>query len=61
MDNLISASLYTLLIAVVAFYYWVDGHKKGVKETLIVFRDHEPEALIRVQNKLREELNVSES
>lgn len=62
MDNFISAGLYTLLTAIVAFYYWSEGHKKGVVETLSVFNHHEPEALKRVQGKLREELaNVSDS
>ena len=62
MDNIISALLYTVLLASVAFYYWLDGHKKGVSETLIVFNHHEPEALKRVQNKIREELqSVSDS
>ena len=61
MDNLISALLYTLLLAAVAFYYWLEGHKKGVHETLIVFRDHEPDALKRVQIKLREMLNVTDA
>jgi hypothetical protein len=61
MDNLTSAILYTLLLAVVAAYYWFEGHKKGVHETLIVFKEHEPEALKRIQTKLREMLSVSDS
>ena len=62
MDSLITAGLYTLLTAVVAFYYWVEGHKKGVAETLSVFHYHEPDALKRVQVKLKQELaNVSDS
>ena len=61
MDNLTSAFLYTTLIAVVAVYYWFEGRKKGVQETLIVFKEHEPEALKRVQTKLREMLSVSDS
>jgi hypothetical protein len=61
MDNLISAGLYTLLIMVVAAYYWFEGHKKGVKETLLVFNEHEPEALKRVQQKVRKELNATDS
>ena len=61
MDNFITAGLYTLLTAVVAVYYWLAGHKKGVHETLVVFREHEPDALRRVQIKLREILNVSDS
>lgn len=58
MDNLITAGLYTLLVAVVAFYYWMAGHKRGVSETLKVFNEHEPDALKRVQFKLRELLNA---
>ncbi len=61
MDNITSALLYTLLIAVVAFYYWLEGRKKGVQETLLVFNEHEPDALKRVQLKLREMLGVSDS
>jgi hypothetical protein len=56
MDNIITAGLYTLLLAAVAFYYWLEGHKKGVTETLSVFHHHEPDALKRVQTKLRQEL-----
>ena len=58
MDNLITAGLYTALTAVVAFYYWMAGHKRGVSETLLVFREHEPDALKRVQTKLKEILNA---
>lgn len=62
MDNFITAGLYTLLTAIVAYYYWLEGHKKGVVETLSVFNLHEPEALKRVQVKIREELaDVSDS
>lgn len=61
MDNITSALLYTLLILAVAIYYWFEGHKKGVQETLIVFKEHEPEALKRIQTKLREMLSVSDS
>lgn len=61
MDNLLSAGLYTLLIVVVATYYWFEGHKRGVKETLLVLNEHEPEALKRVQQKVREELNAADS
>ena len=62
MDNLITASLYTLLTAAVAFYYWMEGHKRGVTETLSVFHHHEPDAVKRVQGKLKEELqSVSDS
>jgi hypothetical protein len=62
MDNLITAGLYTVLTAIVAFYYWMEGHKKGVTETLSVFHYHEPDALKRVQTKLRQELqSVSDS
>lgn len=62
MDNFITAILYTLLTSVVATYYWYEGHKKGVNETLLVMNEHEPDALKRVQNKLRQELqSVSDS
>jgi len=61
MDNITSAMLYTLLTAIVAAYYWFEGRKKGVDDTLTVFQQHEPEALKRVQTKLRELLSVSDS
>ena len=61
MDNLTSAVLYTLLIAVVAVYYWFEGRKRGVQETLMVFNEHEPAALKRMQTKLREMLGVTDS
>jgi hypothetical protein len=61
MDNFITAGLYTLLMAGVAFYYWLAGHKKGVTETLVVFNEHEPEAVKRVQQKVRNELNAADS
>ena len=61
MDNILTAGLYSILTAIVAFYYWLEGQKKGIHETLMVFREHEPEALKRIQRKLREILNVAES
>lgn len=61
MDNLTSAILYTLLTAVVAVYYWFEGRKRGVQETLLVFNEHEPAALKRMQTKLREMLGVTDS
>jgi len=61
MDNLTTAILYTMLTAIVATYYWLEGRKRGVQETLSVFSEHEPEALKRLQHKLREMLGVSNS
>lgn len=61
MENLITAIMYTLLTAVVATYYWLEGHKKGVNETLKVFNEYEPDALKRVQTKIKELLSVTES
>lgn len=61
MDNIFSAVGYTMLIAIVAMYYWFEGRKKGVQETLLVIHEHEPEALKRVQRVLKETLDVSDS
>jgi hypothetical protein len=61
MDNLTSAVLYTMLTGIVATYYWFEGRKKGVQETLTVFKEHEPEALKRLQLKLKEMLGVANS
>lgn len=60
-DNFITAGLYTLITAVVATFYFFEGRKTGVQETLIVFGEHEPDALRRVQKKLREILSVADS
>lgn len=59
--NFVGAFLYTILIAIVALFYWYEGHKKGIRETLGVFHEHEPEALKRLQNKLKEMMGVPNS
>lgn len=58
-DNIISATGYTFLTALVAFYYWEQGKKRGVQETCAVFNEHEPAALERLKTKLKEILNVN--
>jgi len=59
-DNFITAGLYTLITAIVATFYFFEGRKIGVQETLIVLGEHEPDALRRVQKKLREILSVTD-
>ena len=61
MDNIFTAAGYTLLLAVVSMYYWFEGRKKGVTDTLLVFHEYEPDALKRVQRVLKEKLDVSDS
>lgn len=61
MDNIFTAAGYTLLLAVVSMYYWFEGRKKGVNDTLSVFLEYEPDALKRVQRVLKEKLDVSDS
>jgi hypothetical protein len=57
MENLIFAICYTAIIAVIAFYYWIEGNKKGVNETIQIIMQLEPEALMRIKPKLKELLN----
>jgi hypothetical protein len=58
-DNLIFALGYTSIMVIVAYYYWIEGNKKGVRETLHIIMQHEPEALLRIRPKLQEMLNVT--
>ena len=58
MDNLIFALSYTVLTAVVAFYYWLEGNKRGINETVQIIMQFEPEVLMRIRPKLKEMLNV---
>jgi hypothetical protein len=59
MDNFIFAIGYTSLIALVAFYYYIEGNKRGVRETVHIIMAYEPEALLRIRPKLQEMLNAS--
>lgn len=61
MDSFLTAFLYTAITAIVATFYYFEGRKIGVQETLVVFGEHEPDALRRVQKKLREMLGVADS
>lgn len=57
--NFVGAVLYTLLMMIIAFYYYNHGKIVGIKETLTVLSVHEPEALRRLQLKLKEILGVT--
>ena len=59
MENIIFGIGYTALLGVVAFYYWIEGNKRGVQETVQLIWQYEPEALMRVRPKLLEILNVT--
>jgi len=59
MDNFIFAIGYTCIIAIVAYYYWIEGNKRGISETVYIIMQHEPEALMRIRPKLKEMLNVT--
>ena len=58
MDNLIFALSYTVLTAIISYYYWVEGNKRGISETVNVIMQYEPEALMRIRPQLKEMLNV---
>jgi hypothetical protein len=59
MENFIFAIGYTSIIAIISYYYWVEGNKKGISETVNVIMQYEPEALMRIRPKLKEMLNVT--
>jgi hypothetical protein len=59
MYNFIFAFGYTTLIAIIAYYYWVEGNKRGINETVHIIMQYEPEALMRIRPKLKEMLNVT--
>ena len=58
MENFIFAIGYTSIIAIIAYYYWLEGNKKGISETVFIIMQYEPEALMRVRPKLKEMLNA---
>ena len=59
MENFIFALGYTLIAAVVAFYYWKEGRELGIRDTVEVIGFFEPEALMRIKPKLQEIINAS--
>lgn len=59
MENFIFAIGYTSIIAIISYYYWVEGNKRGISETVNVIMQYEPEALMRIRPKLKEMLNVT--
>ena len=59
MENFIFAIGYTFIIAIISYYYWVEGTKRGISETVNVIMQYEPEALMRIRPKLKEMLNVT--
>jgi len=59
MENFIFAVGYTVIIAVISYYYWIEGNKRGVTETIQIIMEFEPDALMRIRPKLKEMLNVT--
>ena len=61
-DSIQFALYYSLLIMIVSFYYYQKGKNEGIKHTTEVMFIFEPEALIRMQIKLKKAINnVSET
>jgi len=58
MENFIFALGYTFILAIISYYYWIEGNKKGVSKTVRLIMEYEPEALLRMRPKLKELLNV---
>ena len=59
MSNALFALCYTVITGIIATYYWIEGNKRGVSETVKLIMQHEPEALFRLKPKLQEMLNVT--
>ena len=57
MDNLLSAGLYTLLTLIVATYYYFQGHKNGIQETIGIISSIDPEIIPKLRPKLQELAN----
>lgn len=57
MDNFLSAGLYTLLTLIVAVYYYFQGHKNGIQETIGIISDIDPTIMPRLRPKLQELAN----
>lgn len=61
MENFLFALGYTFILLLVATQYYFWGKDKGIKETIIIFNEHEPEAFRRMHFKLRGILGVTDS
>lgn len=57
-ENVYGAILYTALLMVVSFIFWVRGRDHGIRETIQVMRSLEPAALERVKVAILEMLDV---
>jgi hypothetical protein len=59
MENLYFAVGYTIVIVVVAFFYYNQGKLSGIEEACTVFREKEPDAFKRMRNSLKEDLGIA--
>ena len=48
----------TAVMMTVSFFYWLKGRTTGIELTIELFNVHEPEAVERLDKKLKEKLNV---
>lgn len=61
MDNLETLYFvvaYTALLAIVAFIYYSIGYKRGIKDTLLSMRAHEPKAVDNALKRMQEGLDA---
>lgn len=47
-----------MLMMTTSIYYWFKGKNAGVAETVSVFMEYEPDAVERINKKLKEKLDV---
>jgi hypothetical protein len=57
-DVLLFSAGYTLIMIAVSFYYWLRGRLYGITSTVEIFHEFEPDAVERLDKKLREKLDV---
>ena len=57
MENFIFAVCYTALIMAVSFYYWLAGRQIGIRTSVEIIGNIDPELLIKLRPKLQELLN----
>ena len=58
LDTVYSSVLYTIMMMIISFYYYQRGKRQGVYETTRILFKHEPEAMFRINGKLKELINV---
>lgn len=56
-DVLFFVTCYTVLLGIVAMIYHSIGYKRGIKDTLLAVRVHEPNAVDNALKKIQEKID----